>query len=196
MVLANYIHNKLKLEENGGIVYDTVFEDNTETTRKNIATNLTTANNLIKENTYYVKQFFKLSKRHRYRLAAESDDSIRIPDQKKISLGNIALSSVYSRITHLYEQSLQDNNGFYMFTYDSLNPTYDSTFIIKLENEFSWTNADNAKHQLLTFNFAVKHIYAETTIDTIKRFYSQLIPSGEMSFSISDKNRQFICRQL
>ena len=187
MVLANYIHNNLKLEENGGIVYDTVFEDNTESSRNNIATNLTTANNLIKENTYYVKQFFKLSKRHRFRLAAESYDSTRIPDQKKISLGNIALSSVYSRITHLYEQSLQDNNGFYMFTYDSLNPTYDSTFIIKLENEFSWTNADNAKHQLLTFNFAIKHIYAETTIDTIKRFYSQLIPSGEMSFTISDK---------
>lgn len=186
MILANYIHNKLKLEENGGIIYDTVFEDNTETTRKNIAINLNTANNIIKENTYAIKQSFKISKRHRFRLPL-AYDSIGIPEQKKNSLGNISLSSVYSRTTHLYQQELQDNNGFYSYTYDSLNPTYDSTFISKLENEFSWTNADNAKQQLLTFNFALKYIYAETTIDTIKRFYSQLIPTGEMAFTISDK---------
>ena len=186
MVLANFIHNKLKLEENGGIIYDTVFEDNTESTRQNIVTNLNTAHNTIKENTYAVKQLFKISKRHRFRLPV-TNDSIPQADKKKISLGNIALSSVYSRITHLYQQELQDNNGFYMYTYDSLNPTYDSTFINKLENEFSWTNVDNAKQQLLTFNFALKYIYAETTIDTIKRFYSQLIPNGEMALTISDK---------
>ncbi len=186
MVLANYIHNKLKMEENGGIIYDSVFEDNTETTRKNIVTNLNSAKNTIKENTYAIKQFFKLSKRPRFRIP-KTNDTIAQPQRKKISLGNIALSSVYSRITHLYEQDQQDNNGFYMYTYDSLNPTYDSTFISKLENEFSWTNADNAKQQLLTFNFALKYIYAETSIDTIKRFYSQLIPSGEMAFTISDK---------
>jgi len=186
MVLTNYIHNKLKMEENGGIVYDTVFEDNTETTRKNIATNLNTANNTIKENTYAIKQFFKLSNRHRFRLPVYND-SIDKPPQKKISLGNIALSTVYSRITHLYGQDLSDNNGFYMFTHDSINPTHDSTFISKLENEFSWTNADNAKQQLLTFDFALKYIYAETTIDTIKQFYNQMIPKGEMAFTISDK---------
>lgn len=186
MVLANYIHNKLKLEENGGIVYDTVFEDNTENTRKNIATNLNTAKNTMKENTYAIKQYFKLSKRPRF-IIPKTNDTIAQSERKKISLGNIALSSIYSRITHLYNMDLQDNNGFYMHTFDSLNPTYDSTFISKLENEFSWTNADNAKQQLLTFNFAIKYLYAETTIDTIKRFYSQLIPSGEMSFTLSDK---------
>lgn len=186
IVLANYIHNKLKLEENGGIINDSIFENNTETTRKNIPTNLNTAKNLITENTFYIKQFFKLSKRPRFRLD-ETYDSTQITDRKKISLGNIALSSAYSRINHIYDQSLQDNNGFYMFTYDSVNPTHDSTFISKLENEFSWTNADNVKYQLLTFNFALKHIYAETSIDSLKRFYSQLIPTGEMFFTISKK---------
>ena len=186
MVLANYIHNKLNLQENGGIVYDTVFEDNTEPSRNNIATNLLTANNTIKENTYSIKQLYKLSKRHRFRLPI-TNDSIAVPAHKKISLGNISLSTVYSRITHLYSQSLNENPGFYLYTYDSVNPTYDSTFINKLENEFSWTNADNAKHQLLTFNFALKYIYAETSIDSIKRFYSQLIPTGEMALSISER---------
>lgn len=186
MVLADYIHNKLKLQENGGIVYDTVFEDNTETTRQNIATNLNTANNTIKQNVYAVKQFFKLTKRHRFRLPV-SNDTIPLPDRKKISLGNIALSSVFSQTTYLYQQDLSDNNGFYMYTYDSINPTYDSTYIKKFANEFSWTNADNAKQQLLTFNFAIKYIYAEVSVDTIKQFYSQFIPTGEMYFTISDK---------
>ena len=186
IILANYIHNKLKIEENGGIKYDSVFEQNIEQTRKNIAVNLTTANNYIKENIYYVKQLFKLQKRHRFRLEDQQDSIKYIPD-RKISLGNISLSTNYSRTTYLYKQSTRDNNGYYLFTYDSINPTYDSTFINKLENTFSWTNEDNAKQQLLTFNFALKYLYAELSVDSSKRIYNQLIPFGTMSFTISDK---------
>ncbi len=86
VVLANYIHNKLKLEENGGIKYDSVFEQNIEQTRKNIEVNLKTADNYIKDNTYYVKQFFKLQKRHRFRQEDLTDSTRKIP-VRKISLG-------------------------------------------------------------------------------------------------------------
>ncbi len=72
-------------------------------------------------------------------------------------------------------------------TFDSVNPTYDSTMIDKFENIFSWTNSDNAKQQLLTFNFALKHMYTELSVDSAKKIYNQLIPSGEVTFSISDK---------
>ena len=61
IVLANYIHNKLKVEENGGIVYDTVFEENTKSSRNSINVNLSTANNEIIQNGFYVKQIFNLS---------------------------------------------------------------------------------------------------------------------------------------
>ena len=109
-----------------------------------------------------------------------------IAPRRKIIPGNISLSSLYSRKIHLYKQDLSDNNGFYPYTFDSLRPTYDSTFISVIENQLSWTNADNAKEQLLTFNFAVKHLYAELTLDSAKSYISQIIPSGALRFAISD----------
>jgi hypothetical protein len=67
-----------------------------------------------------------------------------------------------------------------------VNPTYDSTFISEVENQLAWTNTDNAKQQLLTFNFAIKHLYSEFKLDSTRTSVSQLIPSGEVNFAVSD----------
>jgi hypothetical protein len=180
--LASYLHNKIKAEENGGIKYDSIFEKNIEPNRNNFTVNLNSAKTLLKENTYYLKQYFFLSKRHRFRID-ENDSTF---SRRKISAGNISLSSQYSRFAHVYTQDLSDKNGFYQFTYDSLNATYDSTFYSRFENQLSWSNADNAKSQLLTFNFGLKHLYAELLIDSVESYISQLIPSGEVKFTVSD----------
>jgi len=182
VVLANYLHNKIQTEENGGIKYDTAFEQNIEQSRRNIGVNLTSAKNTIKDNSYYIKQFLLLSNRHRFNVN-DSTDSI---PSGKITAGNISLSTLYNRSTLLYEQSINDTNGFYRFTFDSVNPTYDSTFINRIENQLSWTNADNAKSQLLTFNLSVKHLYAEVVMDSVKSIFKQVIPSGKMNFTVSD----------
>lgn len=186
MVLANYIHNKLKIEENGGIVYDTVFEDNIITDRRGIAVNLSTASNYIKENSYYVKQFFKLSKRNRF----NSQDTTRYSSfLDRLNPGNISHSIQLMDQTYIYQQTTQDNNGFYPNTYDSTKPTYDSTRIYRIENQVAWTNADNAKKQFLTFNFKLRYLYIEQSVDSVKSIYNQLIPTGEVNFKISDLAR-------
>ncbi len=182
IVLANYLHNKIQAEENGGIKYDTAFEQNVEQSRRNIGVNLNSAKNTIKDNSYYIKQFLLLSNRHRFKL---NDSTDSIPSGKIIA-GNISLSTLYNRSILLYEQSINDTNGFYRFTFDSVNPTYDSTFINRIENQLSWTNADNAKSQLLTFNFSVKHLYTELIMDSVKSIFKQLIPAGEVRFAVSD----------
>jgi len=181
VVLANYIHNILKVEENGGIRYDTVFEQNIKTSRDGILVHLNGANNTFKENSYYIKQSFNIKNRNRF-----------MPDTTKhgsffgeINPGSISLSTQISQSTWLYEQPLSDNNGFYHTTYDSVNPTYDSTYIYKIENRLSWTNSDNAKPQFLTFDFALRHLYVENTVDSAKTVYNQLIPTGEVNFRIT-----------
>ncbi|MCB0806551.1 MAG: hypothetical protein KDC05_12195, partial [Bacteroidales bacterium] len=60
-------------------------------------------------------------------------------------------------------------------------------FIYKIENRLSWTNGDNAKPQFLTFDFSVRHLYIENTIDSVKTTYNQLIPTGQVSFRVTDK---------
>lgn len=184
MVLANYIHNKLRLEENGGIVYDTVFEENVSPDRRGIIVNLYNANNTYKENSYYVKQLFKLTKRHRFRTDDTTTHQASLFD--KLNPGNISYSVLYSDKTYLYQQPTGDNNGFYPFTYDSINDTYDSTHIVTLENQFAWTNGDNAKKQLFTFNFMLRHIQTRLSVDSNNNTYSQLIPTAQVRFQVSD----------
>ncbi len=183
MVIANYVHNKLVDQENGGIRYDSIFENNIEPTRKNIDVNLTNATNKIKDNSYYIKQLFSLSKRHRFRL----NDTAADYNPKKINPGTISFAFLYSNMTNLYQQTDTTGNSFYLETKYPKKPTYDSVFIKKFENQIAWTNSDNARYQLLTFNFALKHIYSELSVDSVKSYYHQLIPSAEVAFTISDK---------
>ncbi len=183
MVLAHYIHNKLKIEENGGIIYDTVFEENISTDRRGFLVNLNEATNYYRENSYYIKQFFKLSKRKRF----DPNDTTQYKSLfNRLNPGNISHSILLSDKTWKYEQPLTDQKGYYQFTHDSVNPTFDSTFTYSMENQIAWTNGDNAKDQLLTFNFMLRHLYAEHSVDSIESKYNQLIPTGEVSFKVSD----------
>jgi len=182
MVLANYIHNKVQVEENGGIKYDSVFEQNIITSRDGIEVNLTGAHNRLKENSFYVKQLFKISGKESFNPA----DTIKPGKTHKISPGVISYSILLSKFTYLYEDNLKDSS-FYHFTFDTVNPSYDSTYIYKVENQISWTNADITKDQLLTFNFALKYLYVENSIDSVRKIYNQLIPYGKVAFSISRK---------
>ncbi len=184
MVLANYIHNKLKLEENGGIIYDSVFEDNVSPDRRGIQVHLNNAGNFYKENSYYVKQLFKLTKRHRFRADDTTARQASIFD--KINPGNISHSVLVSSRTFLYQQPTSDNQGFYQFTYDSVNGTYDSTRIFSVENQLSWTNSDNARRQLFTFTFMLRFLHTNYSVDTIKSIYNQLIPTAEVKFQVSE----------
>lgn len=182
MVLANYIHNKIKVEENGGIRFDTVFEDNTITRRDGIEVNLTTAGNRIKENSYFIKQIFSLSKRQSLRAI----DSGVIERKPIFNPGTISLSTYYSRKSYIYEQDSLDND-FYQNTYDTLINTYDSLFILKFINRFTWSNVDNRYTQRLNLSFSLEHQYVSLD-DTItdKKQYSLLIPSGNLRLNFTE----------
>ena len=176
IVLANYLHNKLKVEENGGIVYDSVFEDNTKTARNSIDVNLSTAKNQIVQNGFYVKQIFKISKHNRFR---ETDSSnFRVPI---FNPGTVSFSSNLLHTSLNYYQDLSDS-AFYNVLIDTINPTNDSTHIFKIENELAWTNADNIRRQHITFYIGIRHLYTELSGFTDKRIYNQLIPKAGITF--------------
>lgn len=183
VVLANYIHNKLKMRENGGIQNDSVFEQNVITSRDGIPVNLNTANNYLKENSVFIKQLFNLSKQTK--LLSLDTVGLNPPQNRKVP-GIVAYSIQYSKTTLLYEHSIQDNNGFYQFTFDSTNQTYDSTHIFKFENELSWTNADPLKQHWLTASIKVKHQYTEYSVDSTRFIYNLIIPTGEVSMKFSE----------
>jgi hypothetical protein len=71
-----YLHNKLVIQENGGIVFDSLYEQNLEANRQIISINLPTAENLIKYDGIGFRQNLYLAK-------AEPDFS-SIPDTNLI----------------------------------------------------------------------------------------------------------------
>jgi hypothetical protein len=186
MVLANYLHNKLKIRENGGVSFDTVFEQNVVTSRDGILVNLNTARNYVKENSFYVKQLFNIPDQGKFL----THDAFGDNSSLKRNLPGVVTHSVqYTKTTFLYEQDLSDNNGFYQFTFDSASPTYDSTHIFKVENQLSWTNSDQVTDHRLTLNFKLRHLYVEQSIDTVNAIFNQLIPAGEIRLNFSDALR-------
>jgi hypothetical protein len=175
IVLANYMHNKLKVEENGGIVYDSVFEENTKTTRNSINVNLQTANNRLIQNGFYVKQIFDISKHNRFRETDSSNFTASI-----FNPGTISLSTHILHTSLNYTQQLSDS-AFYTLLRDTV-PTNDSTHLFGIENQLAWSNADNIRWQKITFFFGIKHIYTEVTGVDRKKIFNQLIPKAGISF--------------
>lgn len=121
--IANYLYDKLIVEENGGITYDSVFEDNLYPDRGIIPVNLTAATNTMKQSGFFVEQYFNL-------LKPDNDSSTR-----KIDVGSLSYSFHYQRNQMLYE----DNDGFSSFylgnslPLDSTN-TFDSVYQERIRN--------------------------------------------------------------
>lgn len=166
-----YYHNKLVLEENGGIYNLLDFEDNVEPNREIIDVNLLSAENIIRVSGLTVKQDFYLSK--------PEPDLSQIPDTNKIEfdafsvihykkpyfdpvshLGKISYRFNYHRENFKYtdedqKSQLYDSIPLYnpsdsSFSFESLPyyPTadssvfFDSLTVRKFTNEILYSNSD------------------------------------------------------
>lgn len=169
IVLANYLHNKLNVEENGGIVYDSVFEDNTKSARNSINVNLSSANNQIVQNGFYVKQILNLTKNQRFIETDSSNFTSRI-----LNPGSISLSTNLLQSSLQYNQDLSDS-AYYSLLRDTI-PTNDSIHMLKFENQLVWSNADNIRKQKISFFIGISHLYTEVSDSAQRTIFNQLIP--------------------
>lgn len=151
-----YFHNKLVLEENGGLVNLSDFEDNKERNRQIIPTNLENAENLIRISGLAFQQSFYLSR--------PEPDFSSIPDTNTINFEAYSVThfkkpyfepvSHWGKISHHFNYERQN----YRYTdqdqksslYDGLpyypNPDssafFDTIGIQKYQNEFIYSNSD------------------------------------------------------
>lgn len=128
-VIANYLYNKLIVEENGGIRYDSIFEDNLEKDRSEIPVNLSNAQNLVKQSGFFVEQYFNLLKPR--------------PDtnKRKVDAGSISLSVHFQRNQMIYQDT--DTVSYFYQPFDPpLNDdnTYDSIYQMRLRSKFQWSS--------------------------------------------------------
>jgi hypothetical protein len=175
-IIANYLHNKLIVGENGGILYDSLFSENLEKDRQAIPVRLNTARNKIKSSGFYVEQYFNLLK------PGMRNDST----PRSLSGGSVLYSFLYQRNRFIYSEDMKvDTLGFYHdfpAVFDTL-ATYDSAYQQRIRNRLEWTSLaynDDKLSRVFRAHFGVyyDHIFQVLPYDSVRYYNNQLIPFG------------------
>jgi hypothetical protein len=177
-VFANLRLNRIKNYENGGIKYDSLFEDNIETTRSVIPVNLSAAANRVKESGFYMKNYFNLTNKPH----APGDSSAS--SRRNFNLGRLIYTFSYARQIGNYMDGVADT-GFYQNIYYDTLTTYDSITVQKINNELAWTNPSfkpDKKFRTLQLDFRFRHQYITITDHNYRFFLNQITPSAWLGF--------------
>lgn len=130
-ISAYYYNNKIDIQENGGIIYDSIFTNNIETDKSIIDANLEDATNLIKVSGFAIDQYFNLSSSNQ-----KKDSTYR---KNRIEIGRINYHFGYQRNRYVYE----DNDPLSSF-YKQYDPvidsalTFDSIYFHNIKNVLYW----------------------------------------------------------
>lgn len=140
-VLANYFNNRLSMAENGGIVNDSDFENNTEFDRRVIAVNLEKAYNKYKQSGFGFEHYFILLPEKR-----QTSDSTSV--HRRFQLGRITHQFEYQRNQSIYSEALPLAAFYQPFdiVLDSTE-TYDSTYQSVVRNRFYWSTLGYRTHK-------------------------------------------------
>lgn len=179
-IIGNYLHNKVYVEENGGIQDDSIFENNIEKDRLIYPVNLNDAKNEIKNNSFFINQYFNLSRR--------SDTT-----SKASKLGRISHSCTRSRETIKYIDN-DPASGFYKNIYLDSVQSYDSIYKFKVENNITWSNLgynDTALQKPLYVYFGAKHSYIEIAGYMPKMIIKQISPNAGVYLKFLKNNILF-----
>ena len=177
-VIANFLINRLLINENGGIKYDSIFEQNLETNRQIFAIKLNLAENRIRENGFCMKHYLDLS-RH-----PKNSKDTSFLSKKHIELGKLVYTFQYNRQVQNYID-YNPKSGFYQNIFLDTTQTYDSITVTRIVNELSWSNPSyraDKKFRLLQIEAHIKQQYVEVKDHILRNFFIQFIPSAAISF--------------
>ncbi len=181
-VMANYLRNKITVEENGGIKYDSIFEDNLETNRRIVPIMLESndAQNQIIESGVYIEQYFNLLK------PKSKKDSLK----RKVDAGNISWAFQFQRNKRMYSDKdpLVDFYEPFAPAIDSL-ATFDSLFQQRIHNRLKWSSIgynDDALSKVFYIYFGANHDNIQQLLpyDSVKTTYNQITPFGGISLKL------------
>lgn len=165
---AEYIYNKFKFGENGGLSQDTYYQDSTQYPRQVLAVNLDDATNSIKSHYFAFNQHLNIGK--------PSTDST-----KHKFIGKIYLNSLYQRKYRNYEDALWDSSYYQNAYLDSLE-SFDSTSITDFSADFGISNFYPERHQYFTFDFGAKYSYKTYYDGNEGYFFNYFAPHGNVIF--------------
>lgn len=154
LAIVNYFYNRMKVQENGGIRYDSSFTQNCEPNRERIDVNLYAAENKVKESGIYFRQFYFPG------LNKNRKDTIK-GNERYIAFGRFSYSLLFKNIEEVYyDEDLF--SGFYQNVYIDSTVTHDSLQVNFIENKIEWSNLrfniDDSVEQHFLFKIGAKYL--------------------------------------
>lgn len=178
-VIANYLRDKIEVQENGGITNDSIFEYNLQPDRAIMPVNLSNDKNLVIQSGFYIEQYFNLLKPK-----SKNDSTTR-----KIDAGNISYAIQYQRNQKIYTGDPMD--AFYAPYAPAIDSstTFDSLSQIRLRNTFKWSNQGYSADKLsevFNLSFGAHYDFIEQTLpyDSVKTNLNQIIPFAGISLKL------------
>lgn len=165
---AQYIYNKFKFGENGGLLQDTYYEDSTQYQRQILGVNLNTATNSIKSNYFSFNQHLNIGK--------ASTDSVRHK-----FIGKVYLNTLYQRKYRNFQDADWDSSYYQNIYLDSLQ-TFDSTAVTDFNSDFGISNFYPERHQYFIFDFGAKYSYKTFYDGNESYFFNYFAPHGDIIF--------------
>ena len=180
--ISNFIFNRLRNFENGGINNDSLFEYNVEKNRQAVPVNLQQAENRMKESGFYTKHYFNLS-RH-----AKDEKDTAFLNSSHVELGRLSYAFYFHRQVQNYMDAYP-RGGFYNDAFlDTLN-TRDSITIDRISNELIWSNPTfrkDKKLRLLQIEAGIKqeyiHISFRDSLTFRHTYFIQYTPKASLYF--------------
>lgn len=133
-VLGHYLNSKINVNENGGIMADSIFEKDLEFDRRVIGVNLENAVNQYKLSGFGFEQYFIL-------LSEKRQTSDSTSEKRRFQLGRIVHQFEYQRIQSVYSER-NPLSDFYKNFDPVINnkATYDSSYQSLARNRFYWSS--------------------------------------------------------
>lgn len=178
-IMAAYLNDRFRNYENGGIVYDTVFRDNTESKRETISVNLKKAINRSKNSSFLLQHYFLLQKPGNLK-----PDTSQAHQRKRFDAGRLVHTFKFEQLTSAYEDDNASDGrtaGFYPATYGDSTTTLDSTFHIRFSNTFVYSNIEPdtaARSFPFQYSFGISHQMDRIGYGNIESQAKLLLPSG------------------
>ena len=183
----------MKVQENGGLQNDSDFTQDYYSNRSLITTNLTSndsAQNVLKESGFYIKQFLFLG--YRGRKVVDSTKT----ERPYFGFGRLSYGLLFRKQSYTYYDS-DPTLGFYPSPRLDSVKTSDSIHIKTIENTFEWSNIkylseSNSQHFIIrfgvkqTFSVLYNYLYTKSTKDSLSSEVASLIPQASAKLRIGN----------
>ncbi len=182
----NFTNNFFRVEENGGLADVTVFEENKESNRNLLQTNLTNANNSVRQTGVYLHHTFYMGKLKTARKGVSFWDMV----VNTFNAGTIGHIFQYETRTDKYMDTTHVSKIYPTLAMDKVLPT-DSIQYSHMNNTFYWTNQLDSSLQVLTLKIGINYELGKVGVLKNEYTFNQTSPFGQFSLNVGQNIQAF-----